>query len=404
MTMECLICCDHPAYMTIGPCNHISICVECAFKHRSDNKNHKCIYCNTLCKEILAIPNPKPSSKIEFNNYQHKKKTAFVHGIFYMDEGGKLECNALKKISCPIANCNSTKDLFLDTLNLKKHLKKAHRRHFCDLCLDNRKLLLSEQKIYRKQELDRHLQEGDLDNEGNCISLHPFCSFCNFHLYNEQNFLDHNRRDHIKCHICTGKKYKYIFYRDYASLNIHFNKTHFACREKECINKAFIAFRSEAELINHYEHEHTSSKSKGKNKNKGKIISKIGEVCEIIIRDKEAQDIRSQLLSQMKMNFTNQSSQSWKKPMDIIDMFELLFSIRIYEEKILTENGEQGHELFRNVPNFWFYIEHLQKRVSNIKKGKKVNRTEEVRDYIRDFKMEKSRLEKLNKNNWRNGK
>ena len=61
---------------------------------------------------------------------------------------------------------------------LKKHLKKAHNRSFCDVCLKNSTSILSEQVLYKPSQLKEHLNQGDYDNEGNLVLLHPHCTVC----------------------------------------------------------------------------------------------------------------------------------------------------------------------------------------------------------------------------------
>ena len=44
-----------------------------------------------------------------------------------------------------------------------------------DICVDKKTAVLSEQKLYSKTGLDKHMQKGDFDDEGNIIFFHPYC-------------------------------------------------------------------------------------------------------------------------------------------------------------------------------------------------------------------------------------
>lgn len=59
-----------------------------------------------------------------------------------------------------------------------------------------------------------------------------------------------------------------MYYRDYDSLAIHFEESHFRCKEPQCLEKLFIVFDTEGALEYHMEKEHTAaSKAKfGKTK------------------------------------------------------------------------------------------------------------------------------------------
>lgn len=58
---------------------------------------------------------------------------------------------------------------------LRTHLEDAHNRLVCQICIKHRALVLSEQKLYTKANLGKHLKDGDFDEEGTLVFLHPFC-------------------------------------------------------------------------------------------------------------------------------------------------------------------------------------------------------------------------------------
>jgi hypothetical protein len=50
-----------------------------------------------------------------------------------------------------------------------------------------------------------------------------------------------------------------MYYKDYASLEIHFNKSHFLCPYDECKSKCYVAFQTENEVKAHLDIVHTRS-------------------------------------------------------------------------------------------------------------------------------------------------
>lgn len=85
--------------------------------------------------------------------------------------------------------------------------------------------------MYTAFELKEHLMKGDFDKENNLIMIHPFCIFCKKHFFSDEEFKQHLNKKHEKCFLCKNSKYKWIYYRDYPSLEKHFNSSHYMCNE-----------------------------------------------------------------------------------------------------------------------------------------------------------------------------
>jgi hypothetical protein len=45
--------------------------------------------------------------------------------------------------------------------------------------------VLVEQKLYTVSQLAKHMERGDIDDSGNVIFMHPFCSFCRKYFFDE---------------------------------------------------------------------------------------------------------------------------------------------------------------------------------------------------------------------------
>lgn len=81
--------------------------------------------------------------------------------------------------------------------------------------------------------------------------------FCQTYFYDEESYLKHLNSQHYKCNIC-GEKEKFRFYGEYNNLQKHYEISHYACKERECLEKAFVAFASQAELELHNQKFHPS--------------------------------------------------------------------------------------------------------------------------------------------------
>jgi hypothetical protein len=117
----------------------------------------------------------------------------------------------------------------------------------CGLCIENKKIFPSEQKIYTKGEYDNHLKNG---GEGG-FEGHPKCEFCKRRYYDKDTLFFHLQKDHFTCHLCEKAGIRYRYYNDYDSLEEHFRKEHILCEERECLARKFTVF---ADPIDHAAH------------------------------------------------------------------------------------------------------------------------------------------------------
>ena len=250
---ECFLCIEEKEFFTIGKCNHICVCISCSYKCRVLNNNRKCLYCN-LEQDIVVITNREDS---QFDNFSAEDLICFKSGIYYHNNEGRTACLRLENFMCPTKKCRRT---FNSLIQLKDHLKNHHHLNFCDLCLENQSLLISEQKLYNQIDLKNHLERGEFDEDGNLTNMHPNCHFCDIRFFSEDSFIAHIKKEHIKCHLCKGEDRKWIYYNHYLSIEIHFSKSHFLCNYPECKEKCFVVFDSAENLERHVAQQHSSAK------------------------------------------------------------------------------------------------------------------------------------------------
>ncbi|WIA10933.1 hypothetical protein OEZ85_011098 [Tetradesmus obliquus] len=143
--------------------------------------------------------------------------------------------------------------------SLKRKLTEAHKLHFCDLCIKGRKVFISEQVLYSKSDLERHMRTGD--DEGPMAESgfkgHPLCRFCRQRFYDGDELYKHMEGRHENCFICRRRDpNKFVYYKDYAELEEHFTGNHHPCPHPACLERKFVVFAEEAELKRHFATEH----------------------------------------------------------------------------------------------------------------------------------------------------
>lgn len=124
-----------------------------------------------------------------------------------------------------------------------------------------------EHELFSMAELRRHEKYGDdvpgaIDQSG--FKGHPECGFCKQRFYGDDELYAHCRDKHERCHICdrrsTNRQQQY--YIDYNALEDHFQKDHFLCLDKECLEKKFVVFESQMDLKAHQLEAHPNGLSK----------------------------------------------------------------------------------------------------------------------------------------------
>jgi hypothetical protein len=170
--------------------------------------------------------------------------------IFYLNEDCKDHSEFPRLNICRIGKCRFKKE-FNNVNGLKRHLEREHRRTFCEVCLKHRLVFVQEQKTYFQKKINDHIEHGD-PGDDQCAQIlpHPFCNFCNQYFFNDIGLQEHLFKEHMNCPIC-GDEYKNWYYQNYKSLETHFDKTHYLCKNKQCLKSLFVAFRTEEELSQH---------------------------------------------------------------------------------------------------------------------------------------------------------
>uniref|UniRef100_A0A0D9UZ45 C2H2-type domain-containing protein n=1 Tax=Leersia perrieri TaxID=77586 RepID=A0A0D9UZ45_9ORYZ len=162
------------------------------------------------------------------------------------------------RLSCSVCDTNSDKEELTvkaakvkqknkirSVDQLKGHLLNRHGLHMCDLCLEGRKVFICEQKLYTMSQLNQHIKSGDSEVDGSEVERrgfggHPMCEFCKSPFYGDNELYTHLTREHFSCHICQRQHSGHDYFTNYDELEVHFQRCHFLCQDKGCLEKKFV--------------------------------------------------------------------------------------------------------------------------------------------------------------------
>lgn len=159
--------------------------------------------------------------------------------------------------------------MFSSLRSLRSYIQSTHKRQFCEICLEGRKVFISEQLTYDKPGLERHMRQGDVNGplEESGFKGHPECRFCHKRFYGENELYQHMHSTHEECFLCRrSTPHRHIYYRDYADLENHFRQDHFPCEHPECLEHKFVVFLTEQELKTHTARQHGETLAKHERK------------------------------------------------------------------------------------------------------------------------------------------
>jgi E3 ubiquitin-protein ligase ZNF598 len=174
----------------------------------------------------------------------------------------------LLRFNCPDPSCDVA---CRNWSALKAHVKTAHHRYLCSLCTQHKKVFTHEHILYTSRELTTHFATGDPIKD---ISLtgftgHPKCKFCNQSFYSLDEFTQHNREKHERCHVCDRisshsglQDAQPRYFVNYDELWRHFQMEHYPCGAPECLEQKFVVFESEIDLKAHIMEVHMGRASK----------------------------------------------------------------------------------------------------------------------------------------------
>lgn len=285
----CAVCADPLVWVGYGSCGHRDVCSTCVVRLRFVLSDRRCCICKTECSTIFVTRalGSFTESKQNFSEFP-ADATEGQHGKYWYHEDSQAffddvdhyrMMSAMCRLACSICD-NNAGDLrrgsskgghnFKSIQQLKGHLYNQHRVFMCNLCLEGRKVFISEQKLYTLSQLKQHESTGALEVDGSesergGFTGHPMCEFCKNPFYGDTELYSHMSTEHFTCHLCQRKNPgHYEYYRNYDDLEIHFREEHFLCESEVCLSKKFVVFQSDTEMKRHNVIEHGGHMSRAK--------------------------------------------------------------------------------------------------------------------------------------------
>ncbi|UKZ66088.1 uncharacterized protein TrAtP1_007270 [Trichoderma atroviride] len=250
----CFICANPVAHHSIAPCNH-KTCHICGLRMRALYKTKDCAHCRTPASYVIFTDDAEK----RFEDYADRDFTSTDTniGIKYTNEDIVGDTVLLLRYNCPDESCDFAG---LGWADLHRHVKSAHHKRMCDLCTRNKKVFTHEHELFGDKELEKHMRHGD-DKPGAADQTgfkgHPLCGFCGQRFYDDDKLFEHCRMKHERCFICDRRDSRQPHYfLNYEELERHFQKDHFLCSDRGCMEKKFVVFESELDMQAHNLAEH----------------------------------------------------------------------------------------------------------------------------------------------------
>ncbi|KAF9669813.1 hypothetical protein SADUNF_Sadunf13G0003500 [Salix dunnii] len=282
MDDTCAVCADTLEWVAYGPCLHKEVCSTCIIRLRFICNDFCCCICKSESNTIFVTKALGDYTKMisDFKGLGEVNGSEGKVGEYWYHEGTKAYFDdfdhynmikAMCKLSCNVCNKkNGGSKEFKSVEQLKGHLFHRHSLFMCSLCLEGRKIFISEQKLYNRAQLTQHVRTGDSvvdgsESERGGFTGHPMCEFCENPFYGDNELYLHMSTDHFTCHMCQRQHPgQYEYFNNYDNLEIHFRQEHFLCEDEACLARKFIVFAAEFELKRHNAMEHGGRMSRSK--------------------------------------------------------------------------------------------------------------------------------------------
>eukprot|EP00897_Mesotaenium_endlicherianum_P000552 jgi/Mesen1/10498/ME000083S10009 len=290
----CAVCAEPLEWVAYGVCNHKEVCSTCITRLRMVMDDKRCCICKQECPAVFVTKALGDYTRTE-TDFASLPSRVIRPGIsngdlwydstivaYFDDEDHYKTTRAMCRLACSICDmgtgevsANGTKGgpvrpgfTFRAVDALKHHLRGVHKLSMCDLCLEGRKVFVSEQKLYDKEQLKQHCAEGNseadgTDEERGGFKGHPSCHFCKRRFYGDNELYQHMSRDHFTCFICQrARPGSYEYFKNYDDLENHFRRDHYLCEDQQCLEKKFTVFPTEIELKRHSAQVHAGNMSR----------------------------------------------------------------------------------------------------------------------------------------------
>ena len=292
---HCLVCYDELEYITKTPCEHNQVCGVCHLRLRYLHEDRKCPICKTENEQVIVDEHKSSGDKKfeDYNiwgndlggNYEYRDDVGmFFHRMHYDKtikplfgyhctkpncyyDGLKPDINIYEQKQQQQNSTEASNDgkpkIVTQLRGLQDHLRNKHQLTLCQLCVDHKRDFVARLPRFTPSRLKQHLVQGD--GKGSGFEGHPICEFCRpTRFYDITHLHQHLNKEHYKCHVCEKRGLANQFFKNYRSLERHFDNQHFLCKNPQCLSARFVVFENELDLQHHERQVHggTSSGSK----------------------------------------------------------------------------------------------------------------------------------------------
>lgn len=146
-------------------------------------------------------------------------------------------------------------------------------------------------------------------------------------------FAVHLKKDHYKCHVCDNNKHGNVYYAEYKNLQIHFEKSHFACTKQDCLEKSFVVFKTKDQLEDHLVSPIDQIKEHKENIQRRKVMLIQENFDEGRLFDHEGVDMTTQFLSLKKKKGQRKRDDYFDNTFDIREFYTKKKQALIYQKE-----------------------------------------------------------------------
>lgn len=253
---HCLVCYSDLTLRGKTSCDHNDICGVCHLRLRFLHADKKCPICKTVNETVIVDADAEKKFS-EYPMWGNEIGAGFVHredvGMFFESNyyyADVLPLFGYSCTECPFSSEIESGKKTTPLRSLQDHLRTQHRLALCQLCVDNKRDFVSCLARMTPKLLQNHLKNGDGATSG--FFGHPVCEFCKPKRFYDLALLhQHLHKDHYECHVCKKQEIENQFFKNYKSLERHFDQQHFLCHDVQCLSARFIVFENEIDLRGH---------------------------------------------------------------------------------------------------------------------------------------------------------
>ena len=276
---HCLVCYSELTVRGKTPCDHNDICGVCHLRLRHLHNDKNCPICKATNETIIVDDAADTKRFDDYPLWGNELGAAYVFresvGMFF--PATYYQTDILPLFGYPCTKCDYDPAMDLKSSNsndendgaepsnatvnnqkaqtsplrlLQDHLRTKHRLAMCQLCVDNQRDFIARLPRMTPKQIQIHLKHGEPESG---FKGHPLCEFCRPKRFYDLTALhSHLHKEHYKCHVCESSLgLADQYFKNYHSLERHFDTQHFLCHDVQCLAARFVVFSSEIDLRSH---------------------------------------------------------------------------------------------------------------------------------------------------------